>query len=80
MAMSFELRNEAARYRRTARDYARKAREAEDPADQNMYACLADGFTRLARAYEEDAEIFKSSLSFGDTLAQGGFDNAKQRG
>ncbi len=67
MAMSFELKNEAARYRRIASDYARKARAAEDPSDNNMYTCLADGYTRLARAYEDDAEIFKSSLSLGDT-------------
>ena len=79
MAMSSELRDEAARYRRIARDYARKAREAENPSDNNMYTCLADGYTRLARAYEDDAEIFKSSLSFGNTSGQSEFDNAKQR-
>jgi hypothetical protein len=67
MAMSSDLRNEAARYRRIASDYARKVRAAEDPSDNNMYTCLTDGYTRLARAYEDDAEIFKSSLSFGDT-------------
>jgi hypothetical protein len=77
MAMSSELRNEAARYRRIARDYARKAREAENPSDKNMYTCLADGYTRLAKAYEDDAELFK--LSFGDTSAQSEFDKANQR-
>jgi hypothetical protein len=79
MAMSSELRSEAARYRRIARDYARKAGAAEDPSDKNMYTCLADGYTRLARAYEDDAEIFKPSLSFGDTSAQSELDKAKER-
>jgi hypothetical protein len=79
MPMSSELRNEAARYRRIARNYARKARAAEDPADNNMYRCLADGYMRLARAYEDDAEIFKSSISLGDTSAQSELDTSKQR-
>ena len=50
-----EPAKEAARYRRVARAYAREAREASVPADKNIYSLLAEGYMRLAKAYDEEA-------------------------
>jgi len=43
------------------RGYVRKAREATTPSDKNMYTCLADGYMRLADAYDKEAEVLKGS-------------------
>jgi hypothetical protein len=46
---------EAARYRRIARRYAQKARATKNASDENMDWCLADGYLRLAKAYDAEA-------------------------